>query len=152
MDILRISLAHDLWTKCQEYKEEKGIVDETFDSWLRTKIQEAVDSVDLTSQTTINDTTCMARIWNKGHGHKQCTNKRKEGEYCGHHMRMLAYEGVLRFGHIREQRPEHDLIKLKNGSTHRLHWLHPDPLVQLQHVLDRQALKVIVSTPTLVLN
>ena len=65
---------------------------------------------------------------------------------------MLKQEGVLRFGDIREKKPTHDLIKLKNGISEKLDWIEPNPLQQLQNVLDQQSRKVISTTPKLLVN
>ena len=63
---------------------------------------------------------------------------------------MLKYDGILRFGDIREEKPIYDLIKQKQGELEELHWLHSDPIQQLQNVLDLQSQKIIYAGPHLI--
>ena len=44
------------------------------------------------------------------------------------------------------------ILKLKNGISEKLYWIEPNPLQQLQNVLDQQARKVILTTPRLLVN
>ena len=55
-------------------------------------------------------------------------------------------------GDIRDKKPTHDLIKLKNGLSEKLYWVDPNPINQLQSVLNQQKRKVILSTPTLIID
>jgi hypothetical protein len=151
MEILRIKLQKDLLHKCQEYKTEQNITDETYDDFVESMINELTKDIDLTVKIEINDSKCMARTW-KGNSGVQCTHTKKEGDYCGKHNRMLQYDGVLRFGDIREEKPKYDLIKKKQGHLEELHWLPTDPIQQLQTVLDHQARKVILATPHLLVD
>lgn len=151
MEILRIKLQKDLLQKCQEYKTEQNITDETYDEFIESRINELIKDVDLSTKIEINECKCMARTW-KGDSGVQCTHTKKEGDYCGKHHRMLQYDGVLRFGDIREEKPKYDLIKKKQGELEELHWLPADPIQQLQTVLDYQARKVILATPQLLVD
>ena len=169
MDILQLKLKRDLLKLSLDYvtestmdKDEFTKVEFTkveftkveFTNWIQPKIDSYVDKkkMSFTVDTKVNETTCCARLWNNGQGEKQCTHKRVNGFYCDKHNRMLKYDGVLRFGDMREDKPTYDLIKLKNGQTERLHWLDPDPLKQLEHVLNLQKRKVILTTPKLILS
>ena len=149
MDILQLKLKQDLLKLSLEYS--KGSVDV---EWIEKRIHSYVDEkkMSFTEELKVVPTKCCARMWNKGQGEKQCTHKRVTGDYCDKHNRMLKYEEVLRFGDIREERPNYDLIKQKDGQTERLHWTDPNPLDRLQCVLDKQSKKVILSTPSLVVN
>tara|TARA_Y100000389_G_scaffold174692_1_gene184845 strand:- start:5554 stop:6012 length:459 start_codon:yes stop_codon:yes gene_type:complete len=152
MEILRIKLQKDLLQKCQEYKTEQSITDESYDEFVESRINELITDVDLTAKIEINECKCMARMWNNGNGDKQCTHTKKEDDYCGKHHRMLKYDGILRFGDIREEKPKYDLIKKKEGKIEELHWLPSDPIQQLQIVLNHQARKVILATPHLLVD
>jgi hypothetical protein len=61
---------------------------------------------------------CLARIWNRGNG-GQCTRERKEDcEYCGHHMKLVKEEGILRHGRI-DQQPPHDVFGESQGPRRK---------------------------------
>ena len=150
MEILRIKLQKDLLQKCQDYKNEKQITDTTYEEFVTNKINELIKDIDFSTDTSIQSDKCMARLWNKGNGDKQCTHSKQTGDYCGKHCRMLKYDGVLRFGDIREEKPIYDLIKQKQGELEVLHWLHSDPIQQLQSVLDLQSQKIIYAGPHLI--
>jgi len=150
MEILKQKLKNDLLKQCQQYKQQNEITDDGFDDWLDSRVQELVEAVDLNMyDNSINETKCMARMWKDNSSH-QCTHTKKEGDYCGKHTRMLKYDGILRFGDIRSEIPRYDLIKQKEGILEELSWLNPDPLKQLQGILDLQAQKVIHTTPHLI--
>ena len=149
MEILQLKLKQDLVQLAQEYSKETVV-----SKWIEKRIDSYVDETKMSFDTElqIKDTCCCARLWNKGQGEKQCTHKRITGDYCDKHNRMLKYDTVLRFGDIREERPNYDLIKQTNGQTERLHWTDHNPVSRLQGVLDKQSKKVILVTPTLLVN
>jgi len=151
MDILQLKLKQDLLQLALEHIKESTI-DDT--NWIQERIDSYVDEKKMSfdKELQINDNLCTARLWNRGQGEGQCTHKRVTGDYCGKHNRMLKYDGVLRVGDIREERPNYDLIKQKNGQTERLHWTNHNPMDRLQNVLDQQSKKVILSTPSLLVN
>jgi len=151
MDILLLKLQKDLLQLTQEYKQDKNISDETYDSFAESTIKELISNVDFSIDTSLQDCKCMARLWNNGKGEKQCTHSKKKGDYCDKHNRMLQNDGVLRFGDIRQDKPTYDLIKQKQGIIEPLHWIQSDPLDQLQTVLDHQSRKTLLTTPKLVL-
>ena len=103
MEVLRIKLQKDLLQKCQEYKTEQNITDETYDNFVESRINELIKDVDLTAKIEINECKCMARMWNNGNGDKQCTHTKKGGDYCGKHHRMLKYDGGHWFGECEEK-------------------------------------------------
>ena len=150
MDILRIKLVNDLLDKCLEYKTEQNIVDETYDNFIKSRIDELVKDVDISQPAVIDETKCMARLWNQGKGEKQCSNRRKVGEYCGHHSKELSIQGILRFDDIRKDKPKYDLIKKKNGILEELPWIDPNSINQLQTILDLHSQKIIYATPHLI--
>ena len=60
------------------------------------------------SRNTFNKKNkCMARLWNDHHG-GQCSNNKKEGDYCMIHYKLLKKRNILQFGRIDECRPEKD--------------------------------------------
>lgn len=148
MEILHIKLQRDLFKLGKDYCPD---IDET---WLTAQIAGYIETVDVKSISfdRHEKNTCSARLWDKGNGEKQCTHKKMKGDYCNKHRQMLDNEGVLRFGTITEPKPDYDLIKLQQGITEKLHWVHPDPYHQLQNVLDAQSRKVIYTTRKLTLN
>ena len=153
MEILQIKMKRDLLKMSLEYTDNLDIDREEFTSWITHKINYYIDKKKMSfSEEVKNKDTCNARIWNGGRGEKQCTHKKTTVEYCDKHRKMLSDEGILRFGDIRDPRPSHDLIKKKNGITECLHWIDPDPILQIQTVLDMQRRKVILSTPKLILS
>ena len=63
-------------------------------------------------------------------------------------------KGNIRFTHFdftKDQIPQYDLIKQKQGIIEQIYWEDSDPLQQLQKILDQQKRKVILSTPKLIL-
>jgi len=127
--------------------ETNGDVDS---DWIQDRIQFHMNEHKMSFPELRNDESkCTARLWQDG---RQCKYTRVEGCYCGKHSIMLKQEGVLRFGDIREKKPTHDLIKLKNGYSEKLNWTEPNPLQQLQTMLDQQSRKVILTTPRLLVN
>jgi hypothetical protein len=149
MEILRLKLKNDLLELCETYKTTHSITEDTYDDFVKEQIDLLVKDVNFRIDTTIDERKCMARLWNKGLGEKQCTHCKKSGDYCDKHNRMLAYDGVLRFGDIRKERPTHDLIKQKQGILDKLNWFQSDPIDQLQIILDLQSRKTILATPDL---
>jgi hypothetical protein len=154
MEILHLKLKKDLLKLALDYydkSDEKWLTDK-IDSYMNNK--KILFSFNETSfnETRINPIKCSARIWDNGRGEKQCTHKIKEGNYCKKHHEMIKKEGILRFGDIRDKKPTHDLIKLKNGDIEKLHWIDPNPINQLQSVLNQQEKKVILSTPKLIID
>ena len=152
MEILHLKLKKDLLKLALDYNKDKS--EEEFTKWVTQRIDSYITdkniSFSFTKECKIRDCErCSARLWDTG---ERCTHKIKEGNYCKKHNTMLEREGVLRFGDIRDKRPSHDLIKLKNGDIERLHWIDPNPLNQLQSVLNQQQKKVILSTPTLIVD
>jgi hypothetical protein len=154
MDILRLKLKHDLLHLSLDYVNDSILDEPVFTKWIQEKINIYIDEQPLSFNinSDIDVHKCKARLWNKGQGEKQCSHKQVKGYYCEKHTRMLQQDKVLRFGDIREDRPIYDLIKLDKGQTERLHWIDPNPLNQLQQVLDTQSQKVILTTPTLILH
>ena len=158
MEILHLKLKKDLLKLALEYYnegDESGEGDEEeFKEWVTQRINSYITDKNIefsfTNETRVDPMKCSARIWDNGKGEKQCTHKIKEGCYCKKHHEMIKREGgVLRFGDIRDKRPTHDLIKLKNGEIEKLHWIDPN---QLQSVLNQQQRKVILSTPKLIVD
>tara|TARA_B100000780_G_C21099595_1_gene443672 strand:+ start:354 stop:812 length:459 start_codon:yes stop_codon:yes gene_type:complete len=152
MEILHLKLKKDLLKLALDYNKDKS--EEEFTKWVTQRIDSYITdkniSFSFTKECKVRDCErCNARLWDTG---ERCTHKIKEGNYCKKHNTMLEREGVLRFGDIRDKRPSHDLIKLKNGDIERLHWIDPNPLNQLQSVLNQQQKKVILSTPTLIVD
>ena len=152
MEILHLKLKKDLLKLALDYNKNKS--EEEFKKWVTQRIDsytsEKKISFSSTKECKVRDCErCNARLWDTG---ERCTHKIKEGNYCKKHNTMLEREGVLRFGDIRDKRPTHDLIKLKNGEIEKLHWIDPNPLNQLQSVLNQQQNKVILSTPKLIID
>tara|TARA_Y100000389_G_scaffold191685_1_gene218256 strand:+ start:353 stop:811 length:459 start_codon:yes stop_codon:yes gene_type:complete len=152
MEILHLKLKKDLLKLALDYNKNKS--EEEFKKWVTQRIDsytsEKKISFSSTKECKVRDCErCNARLWDTG---ERCTHKIKEGNYCKKHNTMLEREGVLRFGDIRDKRPTHDLIKLKNGEIEKLHWIDPNPLNQLQSVLNQQQNKVILSTPKLIVD
>ena len=160
MEILHLKLKQDLLQKSLEYYNEGDEGDEgdeeEFKEWITQRINSYISekkiSFSFTNVTRVDPMKCSARVWDNGKGEKQCTHKIKEGCHCKKHHEMIKREGVLRFGDIRDKRPTHDLIKLKNGDIERLHWIDPIPMNQLQSLLNKQQRKVILSTPKLIVD
>ena len=151
MEIIKIKLKQELHKKCQDYKVKYNITDEGFDNWLSERINQLVDPIDFSMyQNKIDETKCMARLWKDNSSH-QCNHTKKIGDYCGKHHRILTNDGILRFGDIREEIPKYDLIKQKEGILEELPWVDPDPINQLQSVLDIQSQKIIHASSNLVL-
>ena len=151
MEILHLKLKKDLLKLALDYN--KGD-EEEFKKWVTQRIDSYISekkiSFSFTKECKIRDCErCNARLWDTG---ERCTHKIKEGNYCTKHHEMIKREGLLRFGDIRDKRPTHDLIKLKNGEIEKLHWIDPNPLNRLQSVLNQQQKKVILSTPTLIVD
>tara|TARA_B100000900_G_scaffold141325_1_gene119722 strand:- start:7 stop:456 length:450 start_codon:yes stop_codon:yes gene_type:complete len=144
MDVILKKLEQDLKKQLEVYCIEQQYPLDTIDDM----IQEKLKSEQLNFKKRKKDETkCQTRIWNNGSA-CQCLYKKKDGtDYCNVHNRMLKTEGVLRFGDIREPKPRYDQIKLKNGIEERLPWVHSDPLIRLQNVLDKQQVKIIETTP-----
>ena len=152
MEILHLKLKKDLLKLALDYNKNKS--EEEFKKWVTQRIDSYISekkiSFSFTKECKVRDCErCNARLWDTG---ERCTHKIKEGNYCKKHNTMLEREGVLRFGDIRDKRPTHDLIKLKNGHSEKLYWVDPNPINQLQSVLNQQQNKVILSTPKLIVN
>lgn len=150
MEILHLKLKKDLLKLALDY------YDKSDEKWLTDKIDSYMNNKKISfsfNETRVDPMKCSARIWDNGRGEKQCTHKIKEGCHCNKHHEMIKKEGgVLRFGDIRDKKPTHDLIKLKNGDIERLHWIDPNPINQLQSVLNKQRKKVLLSTPKLIID
>mgnify|MGYP001405105480 CR=1 FL=1 len=155
MELLHEKLKRDLLQKSLEYYNEGDEGDkEEFKEWVTQRIYSYMNnkniSFSFTKECKVRDCErCNARLWDTG---ERCTHKIKEGNYCKKHHEMIKREGLLRFGDIRDKRPTHDLIKLKNGHSEKLYWVDPNPLNQLQSVLNQHKRKVILSTPTLIID
>ena len=149
MDILLLKLKKDLTKSITEYIQEKQYPETEISDIIERKLNSELFNF---KQKTYNETKCQARLWcNVGLGH-QCTHNKKDGtDYCNKHNRMLKIDGVLRFGDIREPKPKYDQIKLKEGEKCRLPWIHSDPLIRLQNILDKQQKKIIEASPKLVI-
>ena len=158
MEILQLKMKQDLLKMSLEYTENLDIDKDEFTNWITHRIDYYIDkekisfSRDKDSPENNNKSHCSARVWNGGQGEKQCSHNRVNGTHFVKHEKMLNEEGVLRFGDIRDPRPSHDLIKKKNGTIEKLHWIDPNPIQQIQTVLDQQRRKVILSTPKLIVN
>jgi len=154
MEILHLKLKKDLLKLALDYNKDKS--EEEFTEWVTQRIDSYISekkiSFSFTNENRLDPTKCSARMWNNGTGEKQCTHKISESCHCKKHNTMLEREGLLRFGDIRDKRPTHDLIKLKNGEIEKLHWIDPNPLNRLQSVLNQQERKVVLSTPKLIVN
>jgi hypothetical protein len=160
METLNLKLKQDLLQKSLEYYNEsdEGNEDgeEEFKKWVTQRIvyyiSEKNISFSSTKECKVRDCErCFARKWGNSTG-VRCTKKIKENCYCGTHLNELKREGVLRFGDIRDKRPTHDLIKLKNGHSEKLYWVDPNPINQLQSLLNQQQRKVLLSTPKLIID
>ena len=158
MEILYLKLKQDLLQKSLEYYNEGDEGDEgdkeEFTKWVTQRIVSYISekkiSFSFTKECKVRDCErCSARLWDTG---ERCTHKIKEGNYCKKHNTMLEREGLLRFGDIRDKKPTHDLIKLKNGEIEKLDWVDPNPLDRIQSVLNHQRKKVILSTPKLIVD
>ena len=158
MEILYLKLKQDLLQKSLEYYNEGDEGDEgdeeEFKEWVTQRIESYISEKKIyfssTKKCKVRDCErCSARLWDTG---ERCTHKIKEGNYCKKHNTMLEREGVLRFGDIRDKKPTHDLIKLKNGHSEKLYWVDPNPINQLQSVLNQQKYKIILSTPKLIVD
>ena len=157
MEILYLKLKQDLLQKSLEYYnegDESG--EEEFKEWVTQRINSYISekkiSFSSTKECKVRDCErCFARKWENSTG-VRCTHKIKEGCYCKKHHEMIKREGVLRFGDIRDKKPTHDLIKLKYGDIEQLNWIDPNPINQLQSVLNQQRKKVILSTPKLIVD
>ncbi len=153
MDILHLKLKKDLLKLALDYNKDKS--EEEFKEWVTQKIDSYMNkkiSFSFTNETRVDPIKCSARVWNEGKGQKQCTHKISDGCYCKKHNTMIEKNGLLRFGDIRDKRPTHDLIKLKNGHSEKLYWVDPNPMNQLQSVLNQERKKVILSTPKLIVD
>jgi len=120
MEILYLKLKQDFLKLALDYNKNKS--EEEFKKWVTQRIDsytsEKKISFSSTQECKVRDCErCNARLWDTG---ERCTHKIKEGNYCKKHNTMLEREGVLRFGDIRDKRPTHDLIKLKNGEIREI--------------------------------
>ena len=150
MECILEKLRNDLTQKTHEYAKRTQInLDE---EWLQQRITEKLRETKISFYQDpcklSEGERCTARVWNGGKG-TQCTHRRLQDSYCGKHRDMLTRYNVLRFGDISEEKPSTDLIK-QNGE--QLPWIDPDPLNQLQKVVDQQSKKLIYATPHLVLS
>lgn len=150
MECILEKLRRDLTQASLEYAVKKHI--DLDKDWLHQRITNKLGETKISfyhDPCKLSDVErCTARVWNGGKG-TQCTHRRMGGSYCGKHRDMIARYNVLRFGDISEEKPSTDLIK-QNGE--KLSWIDPDPLNQLQKVVDQQSKKLIYATPHLVLS
>ena len=145
MDILLIKLKKDLSEQLMEYVKEKRYPEIDVDTLIDEKVKPELFQF---QSLVYDETKCYARLWDKGY---QCThNKKDDTDYCDKHLGMLRAYSVLRFGDIREPKPKYDQVKLKEGNKVKLNWIHPDPLIRLQTLLDKHQTKVINACPKLV--
>ena len=148
MEIVKLKLKQDVLQRVNDYSNDSHkLINQ---QWLTECIDILVDSISLPlppSEMTINPLHCYARVWSNRKG-CQCTHKPVQKGYCQKHLDMIETHGVLRFGDIREPRPEYDLIK---QSKEKLSWEDTDPLSKLNYVLQHQSKKVILATPHLIL-
>ena len=153
MDILKIKLKCDLFLLSLKYIKDKKIDEDEFTKWIETKINNHVDknNISFSEKKRIDEKKCSARVWNNG-CEKQCTHSIVKNGYCKKHNTMINEEGVLRFGDIKEKKPKYDLIKLKNKEIEKLYWINPDPLQQLDIVLDNHKRKVILASKHLLVD
>jgi len=177
MDIIKIKMMKDLRSMSDDYMEqltisnpgiESNVDKDEYSNWIKNRISIYIDETtisfskdgDSKNSRPRSTNKCTARMWNGGQGAKQCTHDKAKqcthdkttDQYCEKHKKMLNCEGVLRFGDMRDARPSHDLIKKKNNITERLNWVNPDPLNQLQGILDMQCKKVVYCAPRLIVN
>ena len=162
MDIIKIKMMKDIRSMSDDYMEqltisnpgiESNVDKDEYSNWIKNRISIYIDKKTMSfSKDTDSKDKCTARLWNGGQGAKQCTHDKTTDQYCEKHNKMLNCEGVLRFGDMRDPRPSHDLIKKKNNITERLNWVNPDPLNQLQGILDMQCKKVVYCAPRLIVN
>jgi len=147
MELLKLKLKQDVTSRINDYLNS---TDKTVNQeWLTQCIDVLVDHSSFPVKTydlTLDNTRCKARIWKSRLG-IQCTHKHVNGDYCQKHHTMLQTYGVLRFGDMREPRPDCDLIKQNNE---KLSWEGADPYDRLNYVLASQAKKVILATPHLI--
>ena len=166
MDIIKIKMMKDLCSMSDDYMKqltisnpgiESNVDKDEYSNWIKNRISIYIDNKTISfskdgSRNSRGQHKCTARLWNRGQGAKQCTHDKTTDQYCEKHNKMLHCEGVLRFGDMRDPRPSHDLIKKKNNITERLNWVNPDPLNQLQGILDMQCKKVVYCAPRLIVN
>jgi len=150
MDILHLKMQRDLLKMSLNYIKDLDIDKDEFNIWISRRIDYHIGKNKMTfDKSTTDETTCTARMWNGGVP-KQCTHKRIHGTYCNKHATMISEQSVLRFGDIKDPKPQYDLIKQKNGRKEKLNWIPSDPLDRLQQVLNQQKKKVILAAPKLI--
>jgi len=158
MDIIHIKLKKDLLKMSLNHVEGLNIDKCEFSEWINRRIEYYINEKDiyfevLDKSKNPSEERCTSRIYTNRTGKDQCTHRRKkDSTYCQKHSTMLEEEGVLRFGDIRDDIPLYDLIKHKSGIVEKIPWDNPDPLSQLQSILNEQRRKVILSTPKLIVN
>jgi hypothetical protein len=142
MDILVLKLKQDCKQALTKYATSNNYPESEIDSLIESYVNPSLFNF---KKKEINPCKCQARKWDKG---EQCTNnKTDDSDYCGTHLGTYLLYGTLRFGDMREPKPKYDLIKLSKGIKEKLNWVHPDPLIRLQNVLDKQQKKIIEDTP-----
>lgn len=152
-EIMIIKLKQDLLTKCKEYAAEgKEHIDvDVLHRLIESRTQDVVFDFKEDKCQLTKEERCCGRTYSECKG-IQCSNKRQDGiDYCGHHSNELNREGLLRFDDIKKPPPDFDLIKLKSGWREKLNW-RPSAEQELQHLLDKQSRKVILTTPKLILD
>jgi len=158
MDILRIKFKKDLLQLCLDYGQGRDINSDEFSQWVSKRIDDIISDIDISFESFLSkskhplETRCTARLFANKTGKDQCTHRRVKDSYCKKHATMLKNEGILRFGDINEKAPSYDLIKHKQGILETIVWIDDDPLKQLQSILNQQIIKVLSSTPKLILS
>ena len=158
MDVIQIKMKRDLLKMSLEYSENLDIDKDEFSQWVSKRIDDIISDTDISFKSFLSkskiplETRCTARLFANKTGKDQCTHRRVKDSYCKKHTTMLKNEGVLRFGDINEKVPSYDLIKHKQGILETIVWIDDDPLKQLQYILNQQIIKVLLSTPKLILS
>ncbi len=149
MDILSIKIKQDLlkmsleYIKHIEYIKDKDIPIDKFIEWIEPIITKYVDKTSFNEIFKDNckwksEERCTARLWNN-RKEKRCTHRCIEGTYCRKHFRMIQQEGGLRFGDIKEPRPEYDLLK---PYREKLEWDDTNILDEIGKILQEYKLQL----------
>jgi len=143
MDVIRIKLQRDILKMSLEYVSELDIDKEEFTKWVQPFIETyshtAMDEFK-PKEIQIDESKCIARLWNDG---RQCSFTKMNDTYCGHHIREIKINDLLRFGNMKEPRPDCDQVK-QNGEV--LNWKNPNHIEELETILNVHKRKVAVAS------
>ena len=135
-DLLKLKLQEDLYDELMiHYNKSEFKNKKLYKKICLLKIKEKTNHISFFEKNKINipdNKRCCSRIWDNHKGTRCYYLKKKNEDYCQHHLNMIQKNGKLIFNRYDEDKP------IYNEKNNRIPWIEKSEIETLNDIIQKQ--------------